>query len=412
MIITSLLDTDLYKFTMMQVVLHQFPGAQAEYKFKCRNPGIDPATGQAARNLAAHVNEIREEIRSLCSLHFQDAELAYLRSLRFIKSDFVDFLGLFKLNEKYITVTALPSGEIDIAIQGPWLHTILFEIPVLAIVNEVYFRNTQKLPDLMAGRQRLDVKIGQLRSEGLSDLKIADYGTRRRFSGAWHVEVLRVLSARLGTGQSPGNASGMAGQFAGTSNVLFAMKLGLTPLGTMAHEYLQACQALGPRLRDSQIYAFESWAKEYRGDLGIALSDVYGMSAFLRDFDLYFCKLFDGARHDSGDPFQWGERMIDHYIRNRVDPRTKTLIFSDALTIPRTIELYQQFKGRCQLAFGIGTNLTNDLGYEPLQIVIKMVRCNGQPVAKLSDTPSKDMCDDEKYLAYLRQVFDIPQPAT
>jgi nicotinate phosphoribosyltransferase len=192
------------------------------------------------------------------------------------------------------------------------------------------------------------------------------------------------------------------------------MKLGLTPLGTMAHEYLQACQALGPRLRDSQIYAFESWAKEYRGDLGIALSDVYGMSAFLRDFDLYFCKLFDGARHDSGDPFAWGERMLDHYSRNRVDPRTKTLIFSDSLTVPRIIELYQQFKGRCQLAFGIGTNLTNDLGdppdHVPLQIVIKMVRCNGQPVAKLSDTAGKGMCDDEKYLAYLRQVFDIPQP--
>ena len=179
----------------------------------------------------------------------------------------------------------------------------------------------------------------------------------------------------------------------------------------MAHEFLQACQALGPRLRDSQIYAFESWTKEYRGDLGIALSDVYGMSAFLRDFDLLFCKLFDGARHDSGDPFQWGERMLEHYAKNRVDPRTKTLIFSDALTVPRTIELYQQFEGRCQLAFGIGTNLTNDLGCEPLQIVIKMVRCNGQPVAKLSDTPSKDMCDDEKYLAYLRQVFDILPPA-
>jgi len=410
MIITSLLDTDLYKFTMMQVVLHQFPGAQVEYKFKCRNPGIDPVTGKAMRNLAACASEIRDEIRSLCRLHFQDAELAYLQSLRFIKSDFVDFLGLFRLNEKYITVTALPSGEIDITIRGPWLHTILFEIPVLAIVNEVYFRNTQKLPDLMQGRQRLDTKISQLRAEGLSDLKIADYGTRRRFSVAWHEEVLRVLLAKLGTGQSPGNVTGMAGQLAGTSNVLFAMKLGLTPLGTMAHEYLQACQALGPRLRDSQIYAFESWAKEYRGDLGIALSDVYGMSAFLRDFDLLFCKLFDGARHDSGDPFLWGERMIEHYVKNRVDPRTKTLIFSDSLTVPRTIELYQQFKGRCQLAFGIGTNLTNDLGYEPLQIVIKMTRCNGQPVTKLSDTPSKDMCDDPKYLAYLRQVFDIAQP--
>ena len=409
MIITSLLDTDLYKFTMMQAVLHQFPGAQVEYKFRCRNPGIDPATGRASRALGAHVNEIRDEIRSLCSLHFQDAELNYLHSLRFIKSDFIDFLGLFKLNEKYISVTARPSGEIDISIRGPWLHTILFEIPVLAIVNEVYFRNTHKLPDLMEGRRRLDVKIGQLRDAGLGELKIADYGTRRRFSQAWHEEVLRVLASRLGTAQSPGNAAGVSGQLAGTSNVLFAMKLGLTPLGTMAHEYLQACQALGPRLRDSQIYAFESWAKEYRGDLGIALSDVYGMSAFLRDFDLYFCKLFDGARHDSGDPFQWAERMLDHYHHNRVDPRTKTLIFSDGLTVPRTIELYQQFKGRCQLAFGIGTNLTNDLGYEPLQNVIKMVRCNGQPVAKLSDAPSKDMCEDEKYLAYLRQVFDISQ---
>jgi len=411
MIITSLLDTDLYKFTMMQAVLHQFPGARVEYKFKCRNADLDPVTGQARRPLAAYVNEIRAEIRTLCSLHFQDAELAFLRTLRFIKSDFIDFLGLFKLNEKYITVSALPSGEIDITIRGPWLHTILFEIPVLAIVNEVYFRNTQKLPDLLEGRQRLDAKINQLRSDGLSDIKIADYGTRRRFSVAWHEEVLRALVARLGTAQSPNHAAGVAGQMAGTSNVLFAMKLGLTPLGTMAHEFLQACQALGPRLRDSQIFGFESWAKEYRGDLGIALSDVYGMSAFLRDFDLYFCKLFDGARHDSGDPFAWGERMIAHYQQHRVDPRTKTLIFSDSLTVPRIIELYQQFKGRCQLAFGIGTNLTNDLGYEPLQIVIKMVRCNGQPVAKLSDSPAKDMCEDEKYLAYLRQVFDISQPA-
>ena len=403
MIITSLLDTDLYKFTMMQVVLHHFPGAQVEYKFKCRNPGVQ---------LAPFVSEIRDEIRSLCSLHFQDAELAYLRSLRFIKSDFIDFLGIFRLNEKYITVTALPSGEIDITITGPWLHTILFEIPVLAIVNEVYFRNTQKVPNFVEGRRRLDQKILQLQGEGLEELKIADYGTRRRFSRAWHEEVLRVLCARLGGDEKRPGSSYAPAQLAGTSNVLFAMKLGLKPLGTMAHEYLQACQALGPRLRDSQVFGFECWAREYRGDLGIALSDVYGMSAFLRDFDLYFCKLFDGARHDSGDPFAWGERLLAHYKANRVDPLTKVLIFSDALTIPRTIELYQRFSGRCQLAFGIGTNLTNDLGdppeHVPLQIVIKMTRCNGQPVAKLSDAPGKNMCNDEKYLAYLRQVFEIP----
>ena len=408
MIITSLLDTDLYKFTMMQVVLHQFPGAQVEYRFKCRTPDAV---------LAPYVDEIRAEIHALCRLSFQENELAYLRSLRFIKSDFVDFLGLFRLNEKYIQITPLANGEIDITIQGPWLHTILFEIPVLAIVNEVYFRNPQGLPNFAQGRHRLEEKIAQLQAPGLEELKIADYGTRRRFSKAWHEEVLRVLTARLGTRNRPGSAEPrpLPGQFAGTSNVLYASMLGITPLGTMAHEYLQAAQALGPRLRDSQVYAFESWAKEYRGDLGIALSDVYGMSAFLRDFDMYFCKLFDGARHDSGDPFAWGERLLEHYRKNRVDPRTKILIFSDSLTVPRTIELYQRFRGRCQLAFGIGTNLTNDLGdppaHVPLQIVIKLTRCNGQPVAKLSDTPSKNMCNDEKYLAYLRQVFEIESPA-
>ena len=402
MIIQSLLDTDLYKFTMMQVVLHHFPGAQVEYRFKCRNPGVD---------LARFADEIRDEVRSLCSLQFLDAELDYLRSMRYIKSDFVDFLGLFKLNEKYIDIVPQPSGELEISIKGPWLHTILFEIPVLAIVNEVYFRNTQPKADVAEGRRRLETKIEQLQGEGLTDLKIADYGTRRRFSKEWHEEVLRTLSARLGPVLVPARTTGKPPQFAGTSNVLFAMKLGLIPLGTMAHEYLQACQALGPRLRDSQVFGFEMWGREYRGDLGIALSDVYGMSAFLRDFDLFFCKLFDGSRHDSGDPFQWGERMLAHYTANRVDPRTKTLIFSDGLTVPRTIELYQQFRGRCLLAFGIGTNLTNDLGCEPLQIVIKMIRCNDQPVAKLSDTPSKNMCEDEKYLAYLRQVFEIAQPA-
>jgi nicotinate phosphoribosyltransferase len=395
MIITSLLDTDLYKFTMMQVVLHQFPSAQVEYKFKCRTAGV---------NLAQYADEIRAEIKSLCSLTFSEEELDFLRSMRFIKSDFVDFLGLFRLNEKCIQVTGQPNGELEISVKGPWLHTILFEIPVLAIVNEVYFKNNSFSRGIHMGEERLLHKISLLKTPYLAELKIADYGTRRRFSKVWQEKVLTTLAQGLGTSST--------GQFAGTSNVHFARTLGLTPLGTMAHEYLQAAQALGPRLRDSQIYAFESWAKEYRGDLGIALSDVYGMSAFLRDFDMYFCKLFDGARHDSGDPFLWGERMIEHYRVNRVDPRTKTLIFSDGLTVPRTIELYQRFKGRCLLAFGIGTNLTNDLGdppdHTPLQIVMKMIRCNGQPVAKLSDSPGKGMCDDEKYLAYLRQVFEIP----
>ena len=392
-IIQSLLDTDLYKFTMMQAVLHQFPGAQVEYKFKCRSPGAQ---------LTPYLDQIRDEFRQLCELRFSEGELDYMRSMRFIKSDFVDFLGLFKLNQKYISLTPQANGEIDIRVRGPWLHTILFEIPVLAIVSEVYYRNTQPQLDQTEGRRRLQAKIAQLKAPGLEDLKIADYGTRRRFSREWQREVLQTLQAGLGSDNN--------GQLTGTSNVLFAMELGMRPMGTMAHEYLQACQALGPRLRDSQVFGFEKWAQEYRGDLGIALSDVYGMNAFLRDFDMYFCKLFDGARHDSGDPFQWGERMIEHYQANRVDPRTKVIIFSDGLTIPRCIELHQRFRGRIQTAFGVGTNLTNDLGPEALQLVLKMIECNGQPVAKISDTPGKTMVEDEGYLSYLRQVFDLPAP--
>lgn len=390
MIITSLLDTDLYKFTMMQVVLHHFPSAQVEYKFKCRNEGVD---------LTPYVDEIRAEIAAMCRLRFKEDELAYLSSLRFIKSDFVDFLELFHLNEKYITVqpAAGGNGEIEISVKGPWLHTIMFEVPVLAIVNEVYFRSTQRTPDLAEGRQRLRQKISLITDDAdLAGCNIADYGTRRRFSRSWHAEVIAEMKATMGS------------HFAGTSNVMFAMQHDLTPLGTMAHEYLQACQSLGPRLRDSQTFAFEVWAREYRGDLGITLSDVYGMDAFLRDYDMYFCKLFDGARHDSGDPFEWGERLIQHYRDNRVDPSSKVLVFSDSLDFAKVRALYLRFKDRARVAFGVGTNLTNDLGYTPLQVVMKMVRCNGQPVAKLSDTPSKNMCDDPAYVNYLRQVFQIP----
>ena len=386
MIIESLLDTDLYKFTMMQCVLHQFPGASVEYRFRCRNEGID---------LRPYMDEVKAQVDHLCSLRFKEDELEYLRSLRFIKDDFVEFLSLFQLKRKYIDISE-KDGQMAITIKGPWLHTILFEIPVLAIVNETYFRHVAPNIDKAEGRRRLDAKIKMVEAEPDREMiSISDFGTRRRFSREWQKEVIETLKARLPR------------EFAGTSNVLYAKELDLIPMGTMAHEYLQACQALGPRLRDSQTYAFEMWAKEYRGDLGIALTDVYGIEPFLKDFDMYFCKLFDGVRQDSGDPEKWGERMIEHYKANRCDPRTKTFIFSDSLTFERLIRLFRRFKGRVKLGFGVGTNLTNDLGPEPLNIVIKMVRANGQPVAKISDTPGKSLCDDPSYLAYLKQVFGM-----
>jgi nicotinate phosphoribosyltransferase len=389
MIIESLLDTDLYKFTMMQVVLHHFPTAQVEYRFKCRTAGVD---------LTPYISEIEREIGGLCGLRFSQRELDYLRSWRFLKSDFVDLLGLFHLDQRFVSVRTAASvaGELDITIEGPWLHTILFEVPLLAIVSEVYFRNTRKNVDFTEGRQRLQTKIAQINAVPDPEFRIADYGTRRRFSRQWQGEVLGTLKELIGP------------KFVGTSNVHFALEHGLTPLGMMAHEYLQACQAVGPRLRDSQVFAFNTWAREYRGDLGIALSDICGMDAFLRDFDLFFCKLFDGVRHDSGDPFEWGEKLIAHYQKMRIDPRSKVMVFSDSLDVPLAIRLYQYFKGRSQTAFGIGTNLTNDIGYRPLQIVIKMTRCNGQPVAKISDEPSKAMDYDPSYVAYLREVFQLP----
>jgi nicotinate phosphoribosyltransferase len=390
MIIQSLLDTDLYKFTMMQVVLHHFPAAQVEYRFKCRNADLD---------LTPYIDEIIDEVQGLCSLRFRSDELDYLRSWRFMKSDYVDLLKLFQLDARFIHVGRLAgsSREIDIKIKGPWLHTILFEVPVLAIVSEVYNRNAHRRLDLDEGRLRLAQKIATINAVHDPEFRVADYGTRRRFSRRWQEEVITALRTGIGT------------KFVGTSNVDLAFRLGLTPLGTMAHEYLQACQAVGPRLRDSQSFAFNTWAREYRGDLGIALSDVCGMDAFLRDFDLFFCKLFDGVRHDSGDPFEWGEKMIAHYQKMRVDPHAKALVFSDSLNVPLAIRLFEHFRGRAQTAFGIGTNLTNDVGIEALQIVIKMTRCNGQPVAKISDEPSKTMDYDPSYVAYLREVFQVPE---
>ena len=388
MIIQSLLDTDLYNFTMMQAVLHQHPGAIVQYRFKCRTPGID---------LARWIDQINAEIDHLCSLRFSGEELDYLRGLRYLKPDFIDFLGLFHLDRKYIDLrpSASVPGEIELDISGPWLHTIPFEVPLLAIINEVWFRNTSSA-DFAEGERRLRAKAALLRdTPGFAACRIADYGSRRRHSRHWHGHMLPLLREALGP------------QFVGTSNVHFARLYGMTPHGTMAHEYLQAFQALGPRLRDSQVAALEAWAREYRGDLGIALSDVVGLDAFLRDFDMYFCKLFDGVRHDSGDPFAWGDRMLAHFKANRTDPASKILVFSDGLDIDKVMRLYDYFRGRCQVAFGIGTNLTNDLGPTPLNIVIKMVRCNGQPVAKLSDSPGKSMCDDQGYVAYLRRVFEM-----
>ncbi len=393
-IIRSLLDTDLYKFTMWQTLLHRHPDTQAEYTFSCRNrPPVD---------LKPLVGAIGEQLDHLCSLRFTPRELAYLSSLRFIKSDFVDFLRIFQFQRDFVEVRA-DGEQLRIVARGPQVHVMAFEIHVLSLVNELHFRTWDHDLAMMEGRSRLAAKIRQLRarlepSRRIHPFEFFDFGGRRRFSRAWHRDVVEELMRAVPE------------YFRGTSNVELAMDLGIAPIGTMAHEYLQTYQALGVQLRQSQKAALEDWVQEYRGDLGIALTDVITMDAFLADFDLYFAKLFDGLRHDSGDPVTWGEKAIAHYKKLGLDPHAKRLVFSDGLDLEKAADLYERFADRAQVGFGIGTNLTNDVGHTPLNVVMKLTSANGLPVAKLSDTSGKTLCQDATFLAYLRQVFGVPAP--
>lgn len=395
-VITSLLDTDLYKFTMWQTMLHRHPQTQAEYRFVCRN--------QPAYPLTELLDEVNAELDALCALSFTEDELRYLGGLRYIKSDFVDFLRIFRFQRGFIQAFA-EGDQLRIVAKGPQVHVMAFEIFVLAIVNELYFRRFDRAAAEVEGRRRLEAKIATIEAFVQQPalrhpFELFDFGVRRRFSRPWQREVVQAFSARLPQ------------VFKGTSNVRLACDLGLVPIGTMAHEYLQTYQALGVRLRDSQKAALEDWVQEYRGDLGIALTDVVGMDAFLADFDLYFAKLFDGLRHDSGDPLVWAEKALAHYAKLRIDPHTKRLVFSDGLTVDKAIALYRALGDRTQLGFGIGTHLSNDVGLQTLNIVMKLTSANGQPVAKLSDSPGKTLCDDATFLAYLRQVFNVPAEAT
>jgi nicotinate phosphoribosyltransferase len=391
-IVRSLLETDLYKFTMWQALLHRHPAAQAEYEFVCRN--------QPAYPLSALKAEVEQELDHLCSLTFSEEELDYLRRLRFIKSDFVDFLSLFRFQRRFISVDT-DGPVLVIRAVGPQVHVTGFEIYVLCIVSELYFRRFDQDAAISEARKRLVDKIELLREFAeqpakLHPFEFFDFGVRRRFSGAWQEEVVTTL------------ARDVPHYFKGTSNVYLAKKHALVPMGTMAHEYLQSFQAFGTRLRDFQKAALEDWVQEYRGDLGTALTDVVGMDAFLADFDLYFAKLFDGLRHDSGDPIEWGEKAIAHYKKLRLNPHTKRLVFSDSLNLSKAFSFYRHFADRIMTGFGIGTDLSNDTGIAALNIVMKLMSCNGQPVAKLSDAPGKTLCRDETFLAYLRQVFHHP----
>ena len=382
-IVQSLLDTDLYKFNMDQVIFHKHTDLCGQYYFKCRNENV--------RFTREMLDEINSQLDHLCSLRFTKKELTYLRSIRFIKNDYVEFLRLWHPIREYVSTDLSDDGELSIVVDGPLFSAMQFEIYLLEIVNEVYFRMQYDYETLRASAEaRLDQKIADFNS-GKYNFQFAEFGCRRRLSREWEDEVVRRFAAETKN-------------CVGTSNVYLAMKYNLTPIGTYAHEFVQMYQGIDSiPLAYTNHYAMRDWYDEYDGDNGTALTDTITTDLFLLDFNRSMVNNYTGVRHDSGDPFEWGEKIIAHYKKYGVNPKTKLLLFSDGLDFDRAEALYQYFKDKTKVSFGIGTFCSNDTCEDALNIVIKLQYVNGRPVAKISDTPGKAMCQDSEYLEYLKR---------
>lgn len=390
-IINSLLETDAYKFSMGQAIYHQFSDYKTTWDFKCRNKDV--------RFTSKMVEEIRDQIRMYCNLRFNEEELEYLNSIKWIKGSYVDFLRLWKPRFNDFEISADGECGLSISVGGTWLNTSMYEIPTLAIVNEVYFRMAYDYDRLYESfKARLEDKIKGLQNGTYELGPFSEFGLRRRLSGeAQDHAVYELSQAKLDTST-----------FVGTSNVYLAKKYGLTPVGTMAHEWIM-CVGQGNHKHNpaySNWYALDAWVKEYGVLNGTALTDAITTKCFLKDFQLTYSTLFSGVRHDSGDPYEWGDMMIEHYKSLGIDPHTKTLLFSDSLDFERATKIYRYFKDKARVAFGIGTYIANDTDAEALNIVMKTTACNGMDVAKISDVEGKGMCKNPDYLHYLKRCID------
>ena len=390
-IITSLLETDLYKFSMGQAIYHQFSDYRTTWTFKCRNTDVFFTPEM--------VEEIRRQIKLYCSLRFTEDELAYLNSITWIKGSYVDFLRLWAPRFEDFTIGNADRCGLTIETRGTWLNTSMYEIPTLAIVNEVYFTMAYDYADLQKSfEKRLDKKIEGLENGQYRLGMFSEFGIRRRLSSqAQELAIKRLIEAHYADSV-----------FMGTSNVYLAKQFGIKPVGTMAHEWIM-CVGQGNHKHNpaySNWYALDRWVSEYGVLNGTALTDTITTECFLRDFRLTFATLFSGVRHDSGDPFAWGDRVIEHYRNLGIDPKTKTLLFSDSLDFEKATRIKDYFDGRCKTAFGIGTYIANDTDVPALNIVMKTTLCNGMDVAKISDVPGKGMCRNEDYVEYLQRCID------
>jgi len=388
-VLHTLLDTDAYKLHMQQAVFHHYHDVHVAAEFRCRGDDL----------LGIYADSIREQVDAMQHLALQDDEYHWLSGLPFFKADYLTWLRDFRYKPEQVTVTN-DNGKLNIRLAGPWREVIMWEVPLLAVISELAHRYRSPETGVEQAVASLEHKLVEFShlTEGLdmSRFRLMDFGTRRRFSR----EIQQAIVKRLQ--QEP--------WFVGTSNYDLARRLDLTPMGTQAHEWFQAHQQISPDLANSQRAALAAWLDEYPNQLGIALTDCITMDAFLRDFGPEFAERYQGLRHDSGDPVEWGEKAIAHYEKLGIDPMTKVLVFSDNLDLAKAVDLYRHFSSRVNLSFGIGTRLTCDIPQvKPLNIVIKLVECNGKPVAKLSDSPGKTICHDKAFVRALRKAFDLPQ---
>lgn len=389
-ILTSILDTDAYKLHMQQAVYHRYHDITVAAEFRCRGDEL----------LGEYRDEIQAQITLMSELALTDEEYQYLAGLPFFRKDYLDWLKAFRFNPQQVQVTNR-LGTLEIRISGPWREVVMWEVPLLAVISEVVHRHRSPNATPEQAVSQLRGKLERFRElageTDISRFRLMDFGTRRRFSQAVQQAIVTTLKSDFP-------------YLVGTSNYDLARRLDLAPVGTQAHEWFQAHQQISPVLANSQRAALQAWLDEYPAQLGIALTDCITMDAFLRDFGPDFAGRYQGLRHDSGDPLEWGEKAIAHYEKLGIDPMSKTLVFSDNLDLDKALALYRHFDRRINLVFGIGTRLTCDLpGVKPLNIVIKLVECNGKPVAKLSDSPGKTICEDPAFVTALRKAFDLPR---
>jgi len=390
-IIKSLLDNDLYKFTMQYAVVKLFPNAKVRYTFILRSKVGFPE---------GFANELRQQISFMEGLRLTSEEKKFFSEKSYyIDPTYFDFLSGYKYDAWEVGVIQ-QGEELQINIEGYWYRTILWEVPILALVSELYFKMTGTSISILPPGNREEVNQKKAAIFNYANIKVADFGTRRRFSYDVQKEMVETLSSRM-----------TKGLFVGTSNVHFAHLFNLTPIGTEAHEWFMFHGAKYGFQMANEL-GLKHWADVFKGSLGTALCDTYTTESFLKAFDMKYAKLYDGVRQDSGDVYEFAEKIIAHYKKLGIDPLSKTIVFSDSLDPEKAKQISNWCNGKIKCSFGIGTNLSNDVGVTPLNMVIKMSAAKPTPedewipTIKLSDVAGKHT-GDVKMIEVCKYLLNI-----